>query len=106
MTKPLLVLAASAAIMSLSACAGPQTRVENGLVDAGIAPARAACMAEILVDRLSLSQLKKLGDLAELKEEAGDKASFGYLLKNSKALQDPEILAAAGEALIRCPART
>ena len=98
-------MAATALIaLSLAACAGPQARVESGLVNAGLEPARAACMADILVDRLSIGQLRKLGDLADLKSQAGKDVTIGYLVANSKALQDPEILAAAIEAFTRCPA--
>ena len=91
------------AALALAACAGPQTRVEDGLVEAGIAQPKAQCMAGILVDKLSVSQLRRLGELKDLREQGGEDATLDYYLKNSKALQDPEILAAAGEAIMRCP---
>lgn len=95
-------IAAALVAMTLAACASPQTRVEQGLIDAGIEPQRASCMAEILTDRLSVGQLKKLGELGKLKEESGKDLTVGFLLENSEAVKDPEILAAVGVALTSC----
>ena len=40
--------------LALSACATPETRVRTALMDAGLSQPIAACMADRMVDRLSL----------------------------------------------------
>ena len=57
----------------LSACTtvSPEARVRSKLIEAGMKPRVAGCMAERMVDRLSLVQLKKLQSLANLPRRAG-----------------------------------
>jgi len=45
----------------LSACAIPEARLRTGLQNAGLSQAMASCMAERMVDRLSLMQLRRIG---------------------------------------------
>ena len=49
--------------LALAACAIPEARLRAGLVNAGLTRPMAACMAERMVDRLSLAQLSRIGDL-------------------------------------------
>jgi type IV pilus biogenesis protein CpaD/CtpE len=53
--------------LALSACATPETRVRTALMDAGLSRPIAACMADRMVDRLSLVQLNKLSGLKKLR---------------------------------------
>lgn len=46
---PLALLA-----LALAGCATPETRLRTGLNNAGLSKAMSACMAERMVDRLSL----------------------------------------------------
>lgn len=86
---PLLLLSAA---MLLTSCASPETRVRSALVNAGLSKPIAACMAERMVDRLSLWQLNKLRGLKKLdSSEVGD-LSYKEFLKRTRSLQDPEIL--------------
>ena len=47
-----------AASLMLGGCATPETRLRTGLNNAGLSKAMSACMAERMVDRLSLLQLR------------------------------------------------
>ncbi len=86
------IMAAAGAFMLLAACATPETRVRSALTGAGVKPPIAACMADRMVDRLSLMQLRRLGRLGKVKDAARDE-TLDQFLKRTKALQDPEILA-------------
>ena len=89
----LLLLALPAA-----ACATPETRLRNGLVEAGLSEPLAACMAERMVDRLSLMQLRRLADL----KQAGRAESLEDWLHRVRALRDPEIWSITAGAAARC----
>ena len=71
----------------LSACATPETRLRTGLIEAGLSEPLAACMAERMVDRLSLMQLRRLADL----KYAGRADSLDAFLHRVRSLRDPEI---------------
>ena len=85
-----LVLAGAAAL-SLTACATPQQRVRTGLIDAGLSRPLAGCMAERMVDRLSLLQLRRLGRLGDMRGSDPREVTLEQFLTRSRALQDPEI---------------
>ncbi len=78
--------------LALAACATPETRLRTGLVDAGLPQPIAACMADRMVDRLSLTQLRRIGSLASLKGKRIDSLTLNQFLRKVRALKDPEIL--------------
>jgi type IV pilus biogenesis protein CpaD/CtpE len=78
--------------LALSACATPETRVRTALMDAGLSRPIAACMADRMVDRLSLAQLNKLSGLKKLRGQDMRKITVEDFLKRTRSLQDPEIL--------------
>ncbi|WP_439540275.1 hypothetical protein [Sphingomonas sp.] len=80
-----------AALAALSACAVPEARLRTGLTNAGLPKPLAACMAERMVDRLSLAQLMRIADLPKAREAE----SLDRFLRRVRALGDPEILAVA-----------
>ena len=84
--------------LALAACASPETRLRSGLVDAGLPAPLAACMAERMVDRLSLLQLRRIGDLPRAREAAG----LDEFLHRVRALGDREILTVTSAAAARC----
>jgi len=57
-----------AVLVLVAACAVPEARLRAGLVNAGLSRPLAACMAERMVDRLSLMQLRRIGDLPRARE--------------------------------------
>lgn len=99
MTK---LLVAGAMILTLAACATPETRLRNGLTNAGLSPQLAACMADRMVDRLSYLQLKRIGSLGSLRDEKLNEIGLKKFLFKVRALQDPEILGVATSSAAIC----
>jgi len=95
--KPSLLISILGATM-LAGCAAPQARVRAGLVNAGLSPPLAGCMAGRMVDRLSLMQLRRIGDLPRARESV----SAGEFLHRVRALRDPEILRVSTSAAALC----
>jgi len=94
-------LGASLFLMSC-ATVSPESRLRTGLIDAGVSPRMAGCMAERMVDRLSLAQLRRLQSLASLrKSHMGDMTVDRFLFK-VRALEDPEIFSVTSKAAIVC----
>ena len=77
----------------LSACATPETRLRNGLQNAGLSKAMSTCMAGRMVDRLSLVQLRRLSALGSLKDREITDLTLDQFFRKVRALKDPEILA-------------
>ncbi|PKP92165.1 MAG: hypothetical protein CVT77_09770 [Alphaproteobacteria bacterium HGW-Alphaproteobacteria-16] len=86
------------ALTGLSACAVPEARLRTGLTNAGLSKPLAACMAERMVDRLSLAQLMRIADLPK----AGEAESLDRFLRRVRALGDPEIVAVATSSAAIC----
>jgi hypothetical protein len=83
---------------ALAACAVPEARLRAGLVNAGLSEQMAACMAERMVDRLSLAQLRRIGDLPY----ASDERTVTGFLHRVRALRDPEIWRVSSAAAAIC----
>jgi len=86
----------------LSACATPETRVRSALMDAGLSQPIAACMADRMVDRLSLIQLNKLNGLKKLRGQDMRKVTVEEFLRRTRALQDTEILGVTTSSGLIC----
>lgn len=93
---PAFLLAASCASLS------PESKLRAGLIEAGLSPRMAGCMAVDMADRLSVMQLRRLQSLASLrKSHMGDMTLDRFLYK-VRALEDPEIFLVSSKAAIRC----
>ncbi|MEP7350129.1 MAG: hypothetical protein ABI668_09285 [Sphingorhabdus sp.] len=90
------------AVSALSACATPETRVRTALQDAGLSKPIASCMADRMVDRLSLGQLNKLSGLKKLRDKDLRQLSVDEFLKRTRSLQDPEILGVVTSSGLIC----
>lgn len=88
--------------LALSACATPETRIRTALMDAGLSQPIAACMADRMVDRLSLVQLNKLNGLKKLRGQDMRKVTVEEFLRRTRSLQDPEILGVATSSGLIC----
>jgi type IV pilus biogenesis protein CpaD/CtpE len=86
----------------LAGCATPETRIRTALVDAGLSKPVAGCMADRMVDRLSLGQLNKLRGLSKFQDKKAKKLSVEEFVKRTKALQDPEILSVVTSSGVIC----
>ncbi len=93
---------ALASVLALSACATPETRVRTALMDAGLSQPISACMADRMVDRLSLIQLNRLSGLKKLRGQDVRKLSVDEFLKRTRSLQDPEILSVVTSSGLIC----
>ena len=89
-------------LLALSACATPETRVRTALVEAGLPRPMASCMAQRMVDRLSLGQLQKLSRLSGISRTQIGQLSVSELLRRTRALGDPEILTVVTTAGLGC----
>jgi hypothetical protein len=95
-------LIAVAAVAGLAGCATPQTRLERGLIAAGLPKRQSACMAQRMDDKLSLFQLRRIGSLANFKDEKLGEMSADRFMHNIRSLKDPEILSVTTRAAIGC----
>ena len=90
--------------LPLAACVtpSPESRVRSALMDAGVSPPMADCMAERMVDRLSLAQLRRIGSLAKLPHRDIGSMTIDEFLYRVRALEDPEILTVVSRAGLGC----
>jgi len=95
----------SLSLLALAACATPEARLRTGLVNAGLSQSIASCMAERMVDRLSLLQLRRLGSLSTLKDKLMSDLSLSQFLHKVRALKDPEILTVTTSSAALCAFR-
>ena len=71
-------------------------------MDAGLSPRLATCMAERMVDRLDITQLRRLQSLASLRKTDVRTLSVDRFLYKVRALDDPEIFVVTSKAAISC----
>ncbi len=103
--KKRMLLIPVAAALALAGCATPETRLRNGLNNAGLSEAMSACMADRMVDRLSLVQLRRLSALGSLKDKRIADMSLDQFLHKVRALKDAEILAVSTSSAAICALR-
>jgi hypothetical protein len=74
-------------------------------MDAGLSKPIASCMADRMVDRLSLIQLNRLSGLKKLRGTDMRKVTVDEFLKRTRSLQDPEILGVVSSSGVICAVR-
>ncbi|HKX23295.1 MAG TPA: hypothetical protein VJM81_08485 [Rhizorhapis sp.] len=90
-------------LLPLAACTtSPEARVYNSLVKVGLSPPMASCMAERMVDRLSLTQLRRLSSLSSIKERDLGEMTIDEFIYRTRALQDSEMLSVVTSSGLRC----
>lgn len=92
--------------LPLASCATPETRIRTALVNAGLPAPISACMADRMVDRLSLGQLNKLRGLGKLKGSELKRTTIEQFVNRTKALQDPEILGVVSSSGLICAVKS
>lgn len=92
------VVASWLAVTLVAGCAVPEARLRSGLIRAGLSQPLSACMAERMVDRLSLAQLGRIADLPQ----AEHAESIDQFLHRVRALGDPEILGVTSSSAALC----
>ncbi len=88
--------------LALAACVTPESRVRTALLNAGLSQPVSTCMAQRMVDRLSLGQLQKLSRLSALRDTKIGNLTVGEFLRKTRALGDPEILTVVTTAGLGC----
>ena len=91
--------------VTLSSCATPETRVRTGLISAGLSRGLASCMADRMVDRLSLLQLRRIGRLGTLGDRPAGGLTTEQFLHRARALGDPEIWGVVSTSATVCAVR-
>lgn len=71
-------------------------------MDAGLSRSQSGCMAERMVDKLSLVQLRRISALGNFRDDKLGEMSVDRFLRNIRALKDPEILAVTTRAALGC----
>ena len=90
----LVLLLAGGAVYTGLANPLVEMQVKGALVEAGIGEKRAACMAERMVDRLTLRQLWKLRQgMAAREGEPENAEGLGELIKRLRRVKDGEAAA-------------
>ena len=90
------------AALLLAGCATPEARLRKGLMNAGLPPQASACMADRMIDKLSLAQLLRLSDLSKISSRRLGEMRVGEFWHQVRALRDPEILAITARAGLSC----
>lgn len=102
--RPLLLAALALPALALAACAtvSPEAKVRASLMDAGLSPRMSGCMAERMVDRLSIAQLKSLKSMASLRDADYHQMTVDRLLYKIRAIDDPEVFSVTSRAALAC----
>jgi hypothetical protein len=99
MTRSLAAFAA-AAILALPGCATvAESRIRTALTDAGLSAPVSSCIADRMVDKLSMAQLRSIGRLSEGSRK---ELTLPEFLQYYQAALDPEIYAVIAKAGIGC----
>lgn len=89
-------------VIALSGCTSARVRLERGLVRVGVDRPVAACMAGQMSDHLSVSQLRRIGQLRRLDDDIARGLTLDRFLADVRALGDPEIVAVSAAAGAIC----
>ncbi len=82
----------------LAGCTTPQAPVRAGLMNAGVDERTATCMADRMVHRLSLLQLRRMAGLGK----ASRSRDLDQLLYRLRSLDDPEIVTVTASSAALC----
>jgi hypothetical protein len=94
-----------AVVATIAACASPEHRISQKLMDYGFDRSTATCVGDELEDRLSSRQLTTLADLVtDLSREGRDVRNMTVreLAERVRRTGDPELLAVLTRAGIGC----
>lgn len=95
-----LAFAALAALLS-AGCVQTiaESRVQSALIDVGLSPGNADCMAGRMVDRLTIDQLRKLEAMKARQGEPTDLASYVRRVRN---VGDAEVISVTASSAALC----
>ncbi len=99
------------ALLSLALLGGcvtqqAEVKIETALLDYGVAPRQAACMADDLSHNLTIAQLRTLSRVAhEAKHDRYRDASLRDLAKLANRVGDPDLVLKVTRATLGCALR-
>lgn len=82
-----------------------EPRVRAALQNAGLNERMSACMAERMVDRLSIGQLRKLEALSGMDRQSIGRMSLPDFVSRVQRVGDPEVLAVVTSSAAGCALR-
>lgn len=88
------------ALVGLAACASPRGQITTKLVDAGLQPTAARCVANEMVENLNTRQLRAIGAAAQPGQYG--RLTLGELAGRLNRVNDPEIARVLTRAGINC----
>lgn len=93
-----------AALLLLASCAQviAEGRVRSALQGAGLSETNAACMADRMVDRLTIAQLRRLEALGPRNGEARRPASLGEFVQRVQRVGDAEVITVTASSAALC----
>ncbi|MFZ1742001.1 MAG: hypothetical protein WAT93_04060 [Pontixanthobacter sp.] len=79
-----------------------ESRVHSALIEAGLTEKNAACMAERMVDRLTISQLRKLENLKARKGESEKPVKLMEYVERVRRVGDAEVITVTSSSAALC----
>ena len=106
MRKFLPAVSIGFALVALSACQTVvEDRVETALVEAGVSPGMAGCMAPMWADRLSVEQIRGIGRFADNVRAEGRQLTIPALVDDAREWNDIRALEVVASSAARCALR-
>lgn len=98
------IIAAVASLLLLPGCVQTiaESRVRSALVDAGLGERNANCMAERMVDRLTLDQLRRLERLKARAGERDTDLSLADYVARVRRVGDAEVISVTASSAALC----
>lgn len=91
-----------ALLLAVAACATPSKRISSKLIELGVPPREAECVGDRLQRRLSVGQLRRIG---ELTRGQGETLSVGRIAARLGESGDPELVSEVIGAGVSCALR-
>jgi hypothetical protein len=93
-------------VLALAGCVQTiaESRVRSALVAAGVSEADSTCMAQRMVDRLTIAQLRKLEALKARPGEAARPATLSEYIERVRRVGDAEVVAVTASSAGLCAA--
>jgi hypothetical protein len=93
-------------VLALAGCVQTiaEDRVRSALVEAGVSESDSACMAQRMVDRLTIAQLRKLEALKARAGEPAQPATLGEYVERVRRVGDAEVVAVTASSAGLCAA--
>jgi hypothetical protein len=100
--KRFALLLGMAGLLAGCSTLSPESRVREKLIEAGVKPHMATCLAEKLVRKLDRSELEQLARVAKLPRQHPGAMSFDELTDRLQALDNPHIVEVVTRAGLGC----